>query len=334
MRRDFLAIIALLVILAVMMGGLLGPIFMITGYDGIEATITRADHDYELYTEHTSLVGYGIDPYQPGRTAEITSAAETGLRVEIGQPRQIDTRMDWSDSISVLDAEAETNITTLWEVHIVYLEMGATITTYGEGVWTIRDVDFWIRLIENPYSYFTGADESEAYILAVTTTEKARIVGDIDVEPTGKAYGFPLTSLSDDPVPQWILDSGYQKTLGEGKEVEFALQCLKATPSHIFGFFRQEATATFTIQVEVLLFGEWEVVQEYIEWDWPIPDDFLADLLVFLVLFFWVALGFIATIIILRFVPNGKMKILGIAVVWIVLLALYGFNAITVWMGG
>ena len=333
MRRDFLAIGALLLILVVLVGGGLLP-FMITGYDGIEATITRADHDYPTYTEDIGLTGYGIDPYEPGRVEAITRAAETGLRIEIGQPTQVDTRLDWSDSISVLDAEAETNTTTVWEAHIIYLEMGAAISTYGDGVWTIRDVDFWIRLIENPYSFFTGADESEAYILAVRTTESAVIDGDIDVEPTSKAYGFDLVPLSEDPPPQWILDSGYTKTLGAGKEVEFRLRCLDATPSHFFGFFREEASAKFKIQVEVLLFGEWEVTQEYIEFDWPIAPDFLADLIVFLTLMAWVIVGFIATILIFRFVPDMKMKLLATGIVWAVLIVIFGINAITVWMGG
>jgi hypothetical protein len=332
MRRDILCIGALVLILAALVGVGLLP-FMITGYDGIESTISRVDHGYIYYEEDVGLTGYGIDPYLPVIDG-LAMPMQTGLRVEIGQPRQVETRTDWSDSISVLDKEAETNTTTIWEAHIVYMEMGATISTYGSGTLTIQNVEFWIRLIENPYSFFTGADESEAYILAVSMIDKAVISGDIDVEPTAKGYGFPLTTLSDDPTPQWLLDSGYTGNLGRGKEVEFKLKCLDATPSHIAGMFRTEASATFRIQVEVLLFGEWEVVQEYIEWDWPIPEDFIVQLISFLTLMAWVIVGFVATILIFRFVPDVKLKLLATGIVWVVLLAIYGINAITVWLMG
>ena len=328
MRRDLICVGALVLILVVLVGGSLLP-FMITGYDGIESTISRVDHKYPHYQEDVGLTSYGIDPHTPIIDGVVLDM-QTGLRIEIGQPMQTETRMDWSDTIEVLDKEAETNTTTIWEAHIVYMEMSATISTYGSGVLTIEDVDFWIRLIENPYSYFTGADESEAYILAVTTLEKAGISGDIDVDPTAGGRGLPLTPLSDAPVPQWILDSGYTGSLGKGKEVEFRLRCLDATPTYFI--WRTEASATFRLQVEVLLFGEWEVVQEYIPWDWPVPEFDWDALITFLTLMAWIIVGFVATILIFRFVPDMKMKLLATGIVWAVLIGIYGISAINEWL--
>jgi len=344
MRRDFLAIAALVVILVVMVGGVVLPLMykplLIHGYDGPVAKIVDIDApDYgegvnENYREvvnptHAEVYLAGLEILGP--------LAPCGLRMEIqAAPNVIEPETKVIDTLTrhVIDKVAGTNTTITVEVKRVRCDMTVAVLTYQGGLASCYGATFWIQVADNAHSVFTNADNNIVWIAHIYTREPAVEQGSMEFIPTMGGSTFELTTVSKHPVPQWLIDSGYQPEGELFEVVKFPIQILSGCPSYSFPGVRTESSVEFDIGFDVILIGEWKEVHPYLEGGLPDPPDLLGDLIAFLTLFFWVALGFIATILIFRFVPDMKMKLIATAVVWIVLLAIYGISAITVWMGG
>jgi hypothetical protein len=341
MRKQFLALVALLLILAVMVGWVIVPrthipSLNIHGYDSPVAQITEIDHSYspryvDVRESMLPNAAY-VYPYALDIHDLIT---ETGLRIEIrSAPNVLSKTFIETISVAEVDKVAKTNKTKNWDVHRVKCSMGATVKTYEGGVAKCGQTTFWITLSTNPNSIFSTTDDHYDFFVNVYNIDPAVIIGEMEVTPTATG-DYVYTPIGTGSVPSWIRESGYTGEINSHKTIKFPLTVLNAQPTVIAEVVRTgEASAQFLIGFDVILFGYWEQVVDYREWREPPIPDLLGDLIVFFTLFAWVVLGFAATILIFRFVPDVKLKLLATAIVWVVLLAIYGINAITVWMGG
>lgn len=334
MRKDILAVIGLVIILAVLVGVVSTP-FIIHGYDSPIARITEMDDRYEenpIFTQRHIADNFAYAyPVSPDYLDLFT---ECGVRLEIksapnviGTPEVIDTITE-----VVVDDVAKTNMTRNWDVHKVKCSMGATAWTYEGGIAKCGQITFWVTLSANPSSIFMDLDEHYDFFVNVYNIDPVVIVGEMEVTPTATG-DYIYDPVETDAVPQWILDSGYTGQVNNHRSIKFPITILNAEPSAI-GIWRTEASATFHIGIDVILIGYWEQTVDYRDWKIPTVPDILGDLIAFFTLFAWVILGFLATILIFRFVPDIKMKLFATGIVWFVLLAIYGINAITVWLGG
>jgi hypothetical protein len=341
MRKQILAIIALLLILAVMVGWVIIPkghisSFNIHGYDSPVAQITEIEHSYSpRYVD----VREGIAPnaaYAYPYAADIHDLiTETGVRIEIrSAPNVLGTTYIETLSEAVVNHVEETNYTRNWDVHRAKCSMGATIWTYEGGIAKCGQTTFWITLSTNPNSIFSTTEDHYDFFVHVYNIDPAAIVGEMEVTPTATG-DYVYDPIGTEPLPGWIQESGYTGEVTNHRSIKFPVTVLNAQPV-IFGEVVRtgESSATFHIGFDVILFGYWEQVVDYRDWRIPEPDDWLGMLIDFLTLFAWVLLGFVATILIFRSVPDLKMKLLATAIVWIVIIAIYGIDAITVWMGG
>jgi len=340
MRRDILAIVGLVLILSVIVGaGMISSPFLIHGYDTPIARITEVDHSYQpeanigpyenIENTHAEIYPFSVDAAD--------WMYETGLRIEISSAVKIlDTPKEYIETIVevVEDHEAKTNMTKNWDVHKVKCSIGATIWTYEGGTAKCGEATFWVTLSANPSSIFMDLDEHYDFFVNVYNIDPVSIVGEMEVTPTATVE-YEYTAVETDKIPQWIIDSGYTGELNNHRSIKFPIKVLNAQPTLVAEVIRTgEASATFNIGIDVILIGYWEQEVDYRKHRIPELPDLLADLIAFLTLFFWVALGFIATILVFRFVPDWKMKLLATGIVWAVLLIIYGFEAIRVWTGG
>lgn len=340
MRRDLICILALLGILAVMVGGVVlpfmsGPPLLIHGYDGPVAKIVDIEHDYPSGINPAVTVTATHAEVYP-QTAELFDAfVACGLRMEIqAAPNVISQEVIDTLTRSDIDKEAETNTTTTVEVKRVRCDMRVHITTYQGGLASAFDTTFWIQVEDNAHSIFTNADNNIVWIAHIYTREVAIERGSMEFIPTSKGYTFPLTTVSKHPVPQWLINAGYQSEGELFEVVKFPIQILSGVPVFSFPITRTESSVSFDIGFACILVGEWKEVHPYLEGGWPEPPDFLADLIAFLVLFAWIIVGFISTILVLRYVPDPKMKLLAVGIVWVVLIVIFGVAAIETWLGG
>jgi len=289
----------------------------IMGYDGITSEFVDIEHGYTDASESISITSASMRPKTVLDNGMISNLlTPTGLRAELGQPSVIGSRLDWSDMIIVEDETTSTRKT--WEAHIIQAQMGVTIRTDGIGVATVNNVIFWIQLEENSYSVFTDATESIAFIIEVYTYDEATEsnIDLIDVDPASGSYTIPPTTVETEPIPPWIAESGYTGNLQNFKKIKFPLKVLEATPGHILGWARTETQVTFHLQIDILLFGYWEVVSEFKKWIEPDIPDLIADLLAFIIQFLGLIIGLVCTIVILWKVPDYRIKAVGIIVVW------------------
>lgn len=339
MRRDILVIVVLLGILALMVGSSMMPPrerLIVHGYDGPVAKIVEIDHSYSPryvdVRESISPNAAYVYPYAEDIHDLIT---ETGLRLEIrSAPNVLKTIYIETITEAVVDKVAKTNMTKNWDVQRVKCSMGATVWTYEGGLGKCGRTDFWVTLEDNADSIFSTLDEHYAFFVNIYNIDPVSIVGEIEVTPTA-TIDYVYDPLPADPVPQWIIDSGYTGEVNNHRTVKFPITVLNAQPVLTAEVIRAgESSATFYIGFDVILVGYWEQTVDFREHRIPELPDLLEDLLAFLTLFFWVALGFIATILVFRFVPDWKMKLLATGIVWAVLLIIYGFEAIRVWTGG
>jgi len=293
----------------------------ITGYDGITSEFVDIEHGYTDATQSISITSASMRPKTVLDNGLISNLlTPTGLRAELQQPSVFGSRLDWSDTIreTTKDLGSYTTLQKTWEAHIVQAQMGVTIRTDGVGVATVNNVIFWIQLEENSYSVFTDATESIAFIIEVYTYDEATEsnVDLIDVDPASGSYTIPLTSVETEPIPSWITESGYTGALQNFKKVNFPLKVIEATPGHVLGWARTETQVTFHLQMDILLFGYWEVVSEFKEWIEPDLPDPIADLIEFIIQFLGLIIGLVCTIVILWKVPDWRVKAVGIIFVW------------------
>lgn len=310
------------------------PFFAISGYDGPVAQIVDIDHTYD-----EEFIGSGLGEYinpteaavYPMTTDLLDIITPCGLRMEImGIPNVLSSEIIDEITEIILDPEAGTNTTKIWEVQKVKCSMSATITTYGGGLADIwGDVEFWIQVNDNSLnSMFSTADENFAYIPNIYTRTQAVTEGHMNVVPTAGSYDFDRTSVDEEETPQWIIDGGYSSNVGKYRTVKFPLKVLSAVP--LFGGIppmRTESYTTFDIGIDILLFGYWEQTKDYREWEWPELPDFWGDLLAGLIFFGWYIVGFVGSIVVIRFIrdPRGIAILLGI--LWFIVLWQTGFLA-------
>jgi hypothetical protein len=336
MRKDILAIVALFAILGFMIGGLVIPFLAIHAYDSPVAQITEIEHNYSpRYVDVRESIAPNAAHVYPYALDIHDLLTETGLRIEIrSAPNVLSKTFIERITVAEEDHAAKTNKTRNWDVHRVKCSMGVTIWTFQGGVASCGQTTFWITLSTNPNSIFSTTEDHYDYFVHVYNIDPVVIVGEMEVTPTATA-DYVYDPFGTGSVPGWIRESGYTGEITSHKKIRFPVIVLNAQPVLLAEVIRTgESSATFNIGFDVILFGYWEQTVDYREWKIPEPDDWLGMLIMFLTLFAWVVLGFIATILIFRFVPDLKMKLLATAIVWAVLLAVYGINAITVWMGG
>lgn len=339
MRKQLLAIVALLLILGVLVGWVLLPkthipSFDIHGYDSPVARITDMEDRYDsdpllTYRRIEDNAAY----VYPISLDFLDAVTMCGARIEIkSAPNVLSTTFIETITESVVDDVAKTNETRNWDVHRVRCSMGATIWTYEGGVASCGQTTFWITLSTNPNSIFSTTEDHYDFFVNVYNIDPVAIVGEMEVTPTATG-DYVYTALGTGSVPSWIRDSGYTGEINSHKTIKFPVTLLNGEPI-VWGIVRTESSATFNIGFDVILFGYWEEIVEYREWKLPPIPDLFRDLLTFLTLMAWVIVGFIATILIFRFVPGWKLKLLATGIVWLVLLAIYGIDTITVWLGG
>jgi hypothetical protein len=339
MRKQLIAVLILLGILGVMVASVLLPSIapdplIIHGYDGPVARITEIETStYDMYDDVREIIYSNDARVYPVRPDYEDYFVKTGVRLEIkSAPNVVDTEYLETITEVIVDDVAKTNTTKNWDVQKVKCSMGATAWTYEGGVRGCGEVIFWITLDDNADSIFSTLDDHYAFFVNVYLIDPVMIAGEMQVHPafTGD---FTYTSLSTESVPQWIYDAGYSGNINNHRVIKFPIKILNAEPAAI-GDARTDARTEFHIGFDVILFGYWEQTVEYRPWVGPIIPDLLTDIITFLTLMAWIIIGFAATILIFRYVPDMRMKLLAIGIVWVVLLAIYGINAITVWLGG
>jgi len=325
--------LAVLVIVAAFVLPVFLPIAII-GYDGPVATIESVDHNY-----FDTLSGPIVDVQKsaasidPGTPDYMDAFTQCGLKFTIqstpvvfGTPEKINEVVEFT-----VDDVAQTNISKTWNVYEVELRMGVTIETYHGGLQFSPGATFWIELINNEQSIFSTSDEQIAYFVQVYTNQPSEIVGSIEVYGEDQGYSFDRFPLTTTTVPQWILDGGYTPEAGSCTHIKFPIQLISAAPS-LFATTRTEAEIEIHLSVMVILFGMWERVVPYIEWDNPLPPgvfDWLFELMAAIGVFLWVGLGLIGTIFIIMKVKNPTYVGVGLLILWgIILWQLGVFNVI------
>lgn len=352
MRRDVLVVITLVGILVLIVGSGFAntPAFNIGmphGYDGVVSTAHSVEHDYGNVVTLSDPFYQGIDP--DGYT--------TGLRATCTSPQYVG-HVDEDPIVTfekvVVDG-IEKNETTTIEVSRVNFEMNIVVETYGWGVQPIHDVSFWFELQNNPFSIFTGADDVAIAVIKVATTTLPVIdqeAEELDFFPKAGGQQIALYTMDDvrlADVPPWLEQDYVVENIERLQNVKFAIDIFEADPiwEYVFPFGSQrvECQVTFTLSIDVMLFGEWKTLKPWEEYIPPDPDltwweQFTAWLetstpgvLDFVMLMAWVIIGFVATIVIFRFVPDIKLKLIATGIVWAVLLALFGISAIVAWIG-
>lgn len=340
MRLNALAIAAICIIGAIALVGInIGDLAM-SGYDGIEATINRYEHNYgDIQAPNIDGLGTGSSTFDP--SVNLVAAFDpNGIHIDIQQPNILDStiidQIEQTEEFTGDDGKTYDRIRT-WEVQRVKLEIGAHLFTTGFGDASMIDVNIWIKLVENPYTVFMEPDESEAYILNVYTSRPTETGGGVaaQVVPLAGGVDVEINPVRTAEIPQWILDSGYTTNLAGFKDVEF--------PIHIVAICRQvillwvgEAEVKMWFGVDVLLFGYWEQVKEHRELEREIPGlfDFLNDLLNIIMAplgFALVIVCVIGTVVVLWKAPGAPLKIFGVAAIWIAalfVLILFGVLAI------
>ena len=320
-----------------LLGGI--PIISIHSYDGPVATIESVEHGYpDTLSGPIEDVQLNAAYVIPGTPDLYDVMNPCGLKFTIqSAPVLYETVL--LDSIEKLEVDdtAKTNTSILWEVHELEFRMGVTIETFAGGLLSSYGATFWIELLSNDDSIFSTADESYACFVQVYTNQPSEIVGGIEIYGEDQGFTFDRTSLTTQSIPQEILDSGYTISTSSTGHIKFPIQVIAATPS-LFLATRSEAEAEMHISIMVILFGVWERLVPYVEWDNPVPPglfDWIFALIPGIVMFVWFGIGIVATLLILLKVKNPKIVGIGLLVVWVIVLWQSGaFNQIIEILGG
>ncbi|MHA1812737.1 MAG: hypothetical protein ACTSYX_04800, partial [Candidatus Thorarchaeota archaeon] len=214
--------------------------------------------------------------------------------------------------------------------------MTAVLETYGDGWVSIKDVKFWILLENNAFSVFTSADETAVAVLNVYTSERPEIGQQgkkLDFDPEGGGYDLPLYTAEGQKVssvPDWLQDEYAVENLKRLQTVRFPITVIEAAPTTVsfFDWSRVECQAVITLGIDVLLFGQWEELRPYHKVEPPEPDktwwdmlqDWLEENSPSLMGILLLVIGLVFTVIVFRFVPDWRMKLVAVAVVWLILL--------------
>jgi len=260
---------------------------------------------------------------------------DTGLTMELGQPQFVSKIDEWEESETVLidtddDGELDSNYTKTWQVSIATFDMSATARTDGVGPAPITDVTFWIWIEENEYNVFEGPDDVRAYVIEVVTRDRADLSDEVlmDVTPAAGGFAFDMVSMKTESPPQWILDSGYQKSLSYFQAVKIPLKVKNAAP-FLVGLVRAEQQATWKLQLRVLVFGFWSRMSPYDLWIppslWEGFFPWLGDLLQLII---GGLLGLIMTVVVVKLPLPPAAKIVIVGITWIVVFIAFGWLGI------
>lgn len=297
--------------------------YMVHGYDGPTATLGDIESDADRAGSNwlEENTGSSAAAYPPNPDF-LDALVPCGTHITIqSAPVVAKTTIIDNISVAIVDEVAKTNKTKTWSVQEVEAHMGITVETYRGGILDTVDTTYWIQLAKNALSVFSNADESEAYIIQVFAYAVGEKTGSIEVTGEDQGYTFPLTSLESVTVPKWITDSGYTSNLQYFSKIKFPVDVLEAAPTTVGGALRAESKIDLHIAVMVLLFGVWERVVPYIDWegaDNPDPLKWLWDLLGAIGVFLWLIIAFALTIIIVVKVPDTRFKVAGLAIVWLI----------------
>lgn len=312
----------LALVLVVTAAWFLAP-YAMSGYGGISAKINNVEHNYPKTDAVSIVIQPTIATVTPTTLGPIGAS---GLRLELGQPQYTGDDLWYENTFEQTTDEGL--LIREWNVRIAYFDLSWTITTDGGGILAINDVSFWIELKENEFDVFTAADEVEAYILEVVTTTQTEVndAVNVKVSPTAEGFNFDLVSLRSEQIPDWMSDAGYQGVLSEFKEVKFMCSVESMQPTQIV-HLRFENGATWRTQVRVLVFGFWELFSPYDDWKFKFVGwlDFLDDLFQGLEIIIGLAVGILLSVILLKFIPDKRLAIALLLVLWVVVFIGFGF---------
>lgn len=301
------------------------------GYDGIVASMHSVEHHYGdgLVREDNGLYYMGIDPYATVYGVEIPM--ETGIRCSITAPQakgslEFDP-VEWWEKV-MIDGVSY-NQSTRREAHRYNFQMTARIETYGNGFDTISDVTFWIAVENNDFSIFTSGDEVAVAIINVYTVDVPVVAQkgvDIDFEPKAGGADFAIYSSDGEKmtsVPDWLQESYVLENFEKFSDIRFPIHVLSATPGNDWGA-RVDCQVEFTIGLDVEVVGEWKQLRPWRDVVQPEPDktiwemllEFLEDPFAFIGTVIWVIVGFVGTVLVLKFVPDPRFKLVGVAAIW------------------
>jgi hypothetical protein len=241
---------------------------LVSGYGGITAEIigASAKASEPLFDDPVNVELNGttanVDPVWSGY---LLAPDPTIVECEIQGKLNIigeDLKGELYDSSNdTIDNHDGTYTHKTWEVRDVYLDMGVTVRTKtGGGNGPTYDAVFTIKLDENEFSVFEEPDEVIAYILEVYTLEpiSSDHPGKTEGTPASGGFYFPLETLGKNPVPQWIVDGGYEAdVLGQFAEVSFQVKADYMEPT-IGWWERYEHELNWKIGATARVFGYWE----------------------------------------------------------------------------
>jgi len=121
-------------------------------------------------------------------------------------------------------------------------------------------------------------------------------------------------------------DAGYQGVLSEFKHVRFKVTAESMQPTQI-GLLRWENGATWKAQVRTLVFGFWETLSPYDQWEFVFYGwlDWLDDLFQGLEIIIGLAVGILLSVVILKFVPDKRLAAAILIVTWVIVFIGFGF---------
>ncbi|MFW9849445.1 MAG: hypothetical protein ACFFF4_09900 [Candidatus Thorarchaeota archaeon] len=342
MNRRAIIIIggAILLIVVFAMSQPTDPISIVPhGYDGPAASMDSIEYDtvkYPFARQYVYLYDAGIDPYNYILGIETDSA--TGVKCRITAPqfdRELEN-MDQSISEIVTQDGEEYNHTITQRASLQKFEMTAVIETYGAGMTGIEGVTFWIRLYNNDFSVFAGADRTvisfiNVYTIDVDIQQQAE---NLEFDPDGQGYDVEMHTADKDPVtsvPSWTEDFYNIDNLKALSEVYIPIRIYDADPEFksLTDWKRVECQATITFGMDILVIGEWDTLKPYREVVPPEPDLTPEEELLLLLEAIAKALlligGIVVTFVILYRVPGRVYKILGLVITWAVIAYMEGW---------
>lgn len=291
----FILVIGLFVIM-MMIGATTLQGNLLVGYGGMTAEITHVEDGRNLYQ------GAGFDWDNQirimGTTAQVDPswgglflADPTGVRMELTS--RLRPVYDAAKNLGVLERpliDPETGLESGNErivARIVPMIMGVTVRTYGIGADPIYDVIFHIKIAENDFGYFESADNTMAYIVAVylidppVTTHSQNM----QLSPSTGGVEVPTVGIGENPVPAWINEAAGEidySIPSTSSVVVSKLTVSTAAPNVPLFAPREENEGSWTIGVDVLVFGKWVVEGELPDFDPQddptIWDDFLLSI--------------------------------------------------------
>ena len=314
-------VILFLVLSGLAIGGLLP--FIIMGYDGPVAKVVEIDHIYDegfgdaYWDEWVNPTDAAVYPTSHDILDAITP---TGLKIEImAAPNVLEYIPIETINQTIKSDDGKTETTKFWDIQKVKCSMSVTVETYMGGLADIfGDVVFWIQLDENPNSIFSDVDDSLVYFVNVYTRTAATKEGGISYVPKAGGFPFEYETVETKPVPQWFIDSGYSTSAAGQSSVKFPIKITSAVPLLAWNV-RSESYVTFDIGIDIILVGHWEETKDVLDWEWPELPDLLGDILAGILFFIYLIVGLVSTIVVFWKVPDTKVKIITVIIIWAVL---------------